>query len=85
MTLRGIAVSGQPPRRARGRRRPGGCGGGFSRPTGRSPAAGPAASAFRFATDWRAQAEHGGFYQALATGEYAKRGLDVKIIQGGPA
>ena len=39
----------------------------------------------RFATDWRAQAEHGGFYQALATGEYAKRGLDVEIIQGGPS
>lgn len=38
----------------------------------------------RFATDWRAQAEQGGFYQALATGEYKKRGLDVKIIQGGP-
>lgn len=38
----------------------------------------------RFATDWRAQAEHGGFYQALATGEYAKRGLDVRIVQGGP-
>jgi NitT/TauT family transport system substrate-binding protein len=39
----------------------------------------------RFATDWRAQAEQGGFYQALATGEYKKRGLDVSIIQGGPA
>lgn len=39
----------------------------------------------RFATDWRAQAEHGGFYQALATGEYARRGLDVEIIQGGPS
>src|SRR5690606_6806633 len=38
----------------------------------------------RFATDWRAQAEHGGFYQALATGEFAKRGLDVRILQGGP-
>ena len=38
----------------------------------------------RFATDWRAQAEQGGFYQALATGEYAKRGLDVQIVQGGP-
>lgn len=38
----------------------------------------------RFATDWRAQGEHGGFYQALATGEYAKRGLDVEIVQGGP-
>jgi NitT/TauT family transport system substrate-binding protein len=39
----------------------------------------------RFATDWRAQAEQGGFYQALATDEYKKRGLDVTIIQGGPA
>ena len=38
----------------------------------------------RFATDWRAEAEHGGFYEALAEGEYAKRGLDVKIVQGGP-
>ncbi|MDP1616054.1 ABC transporter substrate-binding protein [Phenylobacterium sp.] len=38
----------------------------------------------RFATDWRAQAEHGGFYQALANGEYEKRGLKVEIIQGGP-
>lgn len=38
----------------------------------------------RFATDWRAQAEQGGFYQALAKGEYGKRGLDVKIVQGGP-
>ncbi|RAK61660.1 ABC transporter substrate-binding protein [Phenylobacterium hankyongense] len=38
----------------------------------------------RFATDWRAQAEHGGFYEALATGEYARRGLNVRIIQGGP-
>jgi NitT/TauT family transport system substrate-binding protein len=38
----------------------------------------------RFATDWRAQAEHGGFYQALASGAYAKRGLNVQIVQGGP-
>jgi len=38
----------------------------------------------RFATDWRAQAEQGGFYQALASGEYARRGLDVQIVQGGP-
>ncbi|MGE5565952.1 MAG: ABC transporter substrate-binding protein [Parcubacteria group bacterium] len=41
-------------------------------------------TAIKFATDWRAEAEHGGFYQALATGEYAKRGLDVTIVQGGP-
>ena len=39
----------------------------------------------RFATDWRAQAEHGGFYQALASGLYADRGLNVEIVQGGPA
>lgn len=38
----------------------------------------------RFATDWRAQAEHGGFYQAVATGLYRARGLDVAILQGGP-
>jgi NitT/TauT family transport system substrate-binding protein len=38
----------------------------------------------RFATDWRAQAEQGGFYQAVATGEYERRGLDVQIVQGGP-
>ena len=37
-----------------------------------------------FGTDWRAQAEHGGFYQALAKGFYKKRGLDVVIRQGGP-
>ncbi len=41
-------------------------------------------TAIRFATDWKAEAEHGGFYQALATGEYAKRGLDVRILPGGP-
>ena len=38
----------------------------------------------RFATDWRAQAEHGGFYMALASGAYEKRGLNVQIVQGGP-
>ena len=35
-------------------------------------------------TDWRAEAEHGGYYQALATGLYAKAGLDVTVRQGGP-
>ena len=43
-----------------------------------------AATKITFVTDWKAQAEHGGFYQALADGLYAKRGLEVKIIQGGP-
>ena len=37
-----------------------------------------------FATDWLAQAEHGGFYQALAEGTYRKYGLDVTIRMGGP-
>lgn len=37
-----------------------------------------------FATNWKAQAAHGGFYQALADGTYKKHGLDVTIIQGGP-
>lgn len=35
-------------------------------------------------TDWYAQAEHGGFYQALAEGYYEEVGLDVEILQGGP-
>jgi NitT/TauT family transport system substrate-binding protein len=37
-----------------------------------------------FATNWRAQAEHGGFYQALVDGTYGRYGLDVAIQQGGP-
>lgn len=37
-----------------------------------------------FGTNWKAQAEHGGFYQAVADGTYAKHGLDVTIRQGGP-
>lgn len=41
-------------------------------------------TAITFATDWRAQAEHGGFYQAVAKGFYKKRGLDVSIRPGGP-
>jgi NitT/TauT family transport system substrate-binding protein len=50
-----------------------------------APAAGAAAPArVRFKTDWYAQAEHGGFYQALAKGYYRDAGLDVAIIPGGP-
>jgi len=37
-----------------------------------------------FLTSWFAQAEHGGFYQALATGAYKKQGLDVTVRMGGP-
>jgi NitT/TauT family transport system substrate-binding protein len=38
----------------------------------------------RFGIDWTAEAEYGGFYQAVATGIYKKHGLDVTIEQGGP-
>jgi NitT/TauT family transport system substrate-binding protein len=38
----------------------------------------------RFGTNWVAEAEHGGFYQALADGTYKKYGLDVTIVPGGP-
>lgn len=37
-----------------------------------------------FGLDWLAEAEYGGYYQAVATGLYAKHGLDVTIRQGGP-
>ena len=37
-----------------------------------------------FATNWKAQAAHGGFYQAVADGTYKKFGLDVTIQPGGP-
>jgi NitT/TauT family transport system substrate-binding protein len=37
-----------------------------------------------FGTNWYAQAEHGGFYQALAEGTYRKHGLDVQVRMGGP-
>ena len=37
-----------------------------------------------FGTNWAAEAEHGGFYQALADGTYKKYGLEVIIVPGGP-
>lgn len=37
-----------------------------------------------FLTSWYAQAEHGGYYQAIANGTYKKHGLDVTIKMGGP-
>jgi len=37
-----------------------------------------------FGTNWRAQAEHGGFYHAVAAGIYSRHGLEVTIRQGGP-
>ena len=43
-----------------------------------------ALDAVSFGTNWKAQAEHGGYYQAVATGLYEEFGLDVTIRPGGP-
>ncbi|MBU6297227.1 MAG: ABC transporter substrate-binding protein [Alphaproteobacteria bacterium] len=48
-------------------------------------AAAPKLTRIVFVTDWKAQAEHGGFYEALALGLYKQRGLDVRIREGGPS
>lgn len=47
-------------------------------------ALGQALTKVTFGTDWLAEAEHGGFYQAVANGFYKKHGLDVTIKMGGP-
>lgn len=39
---------------------------------------------FTMGTNWKAEAEHGGYYQAVATGIYKKHGLDVTVRMGGP-
>ncbi|MEP3350813.1 MAG: ABC transporter substrate-binding protein [Marinomonas sp.] len=39
---------------------------------------------FTFITNWYAQAEHGGYYQAVAQGLYKEQGLDVTVRMGGP-
>ena len=43
-----------------------------------------AADKVTFGTNWLAEPEHGGYYQALADGTFAKYGLDVTILPGGP-
>jgi NitT/TauT family transport system substrate-binding protein len=43
-----------------------------------------AAEKLSFLTSWRAQAEHGGYYQALAKGYYEQCGVDLTLRQGGP-
>jgi NitT/TauT family transport system substrate-binding protein len=48
------------------------------------PLAAPAQDKITFMTSWYGQAEHGGFYQALAKGLYKKHGLDVTLKMGGP-
>jgi NitT/TauT family transport system substrate-binding protein len=37
-----------------------------------------------FGTNWVAEGEHGGHYQALVDGTYRRYGLDVTIVPGGP-
>ena len=49
-----------------------------------SSATAAALESVNFATDWKAQAEQGGFYQAKALGLYEQAGLDVTIRGGGP-
>src|SRR5437588_1510809 len=49
-----------------------------------APASAQALDKVSFGTNWVAEAEHGGFYQALADGTYKKYGLDVTIVPGGP-
>src|SRR5437867_10043346 len=50
----------------------------------RRPARAQTLEKLTFGTNWKAQAEHGGYYQAVATGIYKKAGLDVAIRMGGP-
>jgi NitT/TauT family transport system substrate-binding protein len=49
-----------------------------------APVAAAGLQTVRFGTDWKAEAEHGGYYQAIATGIYQRCGLDVRLRQGGP-
>jgi NitT/TauT family transport system substrate-binding protein len=44
----------------------------------------PAQDKVRFGTNWVAEAEHGGHYQAVADGTYRRYGLEVEIVPGGP-
>ena len=52
-------------------------------PLGRRPRA-QTLDKVSFQTDWRAQAEHGGYYQAIAAGLY-KAGIECDLRQGGPS
>jgi NitT/TauT family transport system substrate-binding protein len=54
----------------------------FLLPLAVSPAA--ARDKVTLATNWKAEAEHGGFYQAIAMGIYTRHGLDVTLRMGGP-
>src|SRR5436309_14583368 len=49
-----------------------------------APARAQTVDKLTFGTNWKAQAEHGGYHQAVATGIYKKYGLDVTIPMAGP-
>lgn len=49
-----------------------------------APASAQELDKVKFGTNWFAQGGHGGWYQAAADGTYAKYGLEVEIVQGGP-
>src|SRR6187399_3221422 len=51
---------------------------------GPTPARAQTLDKVSFGTNWVAEAEHGGFFQAVADGTYQKYGLDVTIVPGGP-
>jgi NitT/TauT family transport system substrate-binding protein len=53
-------------------------------PLGRRPRA-QSLDRVSFQTDWRAQAEHGGYYQAIAAGLYRKAGIECDLRPGGPS
>ena len=52
--------------------------------TGLMPARAETLDKVSFGTNWVAEGEHGGFFQAVADGTYKKYGLDVTIVPGGP-
>ena len=51
---------------------------------GLRPARAQAPDTISFLTNWRAEAEHGGFYQAIASGIYRKHGIACDLRMGGP-
>jgi NitT/TauT family transport system substrate-binding protein len=53
-------------------------------PWGVAPGRATTVDKLTFGTNWKAQAEHGGYYQAVAAGIYKKHNLDVTIRMGGP-
>ena len=53
-------------------------------PWGAAPGRAATLDKLTFGTNWKAQAEHGGYYQAIATGIYKRYDLDVTIRMGGP-